>query len=131
MSCVGAAGSLVRHGRLRVRWTYWPEADSTAPLSDFPPAFSVAIALPLVAGVPQVQAARWVMVLGFAVAIGVFAALAGDAAGPAAAALLTGLVLATPAGGGGQTPRLRETPVPPGGAPPPPPSGTGPPPGPA
>ncbi|OLC08307.1 MAG: hypothetical protein AUH42_01805 [Gemmatimonadetes bacterium 13_1_40CM_70_11] len=97
MSYVGAAESLVRQGTLRVPWTYWAEADSTAPLSDFPPAFSVAIALPLVAGVPQVQAARWVMVLGFAVAIGVFAALAGDAAGPAAAALLTGLVLATPA----------------------------------
>ena len=97
MSYVGAAESLVRQGTLRVPWTYWAEADSTSPLSDFPPAFSIAIALPLVAGVPQVQAARWVMVLGFAVAIGVFAALAGDAAGPAAAALLTGLVLATPA----------------------------------
>ena len=97
MSYVGAAESLVRHGTLRVPWTYWPEADSTSPLSDFPPAFSVAIAVPLAAGAPRVQAARWVMVLGLAVAIGVFAALAADAAGAAAAALLTGLVLATPA----------------------------------
>src|SRR3989441_7795935 len=98
MSYVGAAESLVRHGTLRVPWTYWPEADSTSSLSDFPPAFSVAIAVPLAAGAPRVQAARWVMVLGLAVAIGVFAALAADAAGAAAAALLTGLVLATPAG---------------------------------
>src|SRR5712692_241839 len=97
MSYLGAAESLVRHGTLRVPWTYWPEADSTSPLSDFPPAFPLAIAVPLAAGVPQVQAARWVMVLGFAVAVGVLAALIADAAGAAAAGLLTGLVLATPA----------------------------------
>src|SRR3989454_11227427 len=97
MSYVGAAESVVRPGTLGVAWTYGPEAASASPLSDFPPAFSVAIAVPLAAGAPRVQAARWVMVVGLAVAIGVFAALAADAAGAAAAALLTGLVLATPA----------------------------------
>lgn len=97
MSYLGAAESLVRHGALRVPWTHWPEADSTSPLSDFPPAFPIAIAVPLAAGVPQVQAARWVMLLGFAVAVGVVAALIADAAGVAAAVLMTGLVLATPA----------------------------------
>src|SRR2546428_35242 len=129
MAYVGAAESLVRHGTLRVPWTYWPEADSTSPLSDLPPAFSVAIAVPLAAGAPRVQAARWVMVLGLAVAIGVFAALAADAAGAAAAALLTGLVPAAPAGRRGETHRRGEPPV----LPPPPaplrPSGSGPRPG--
>jgi hypothetical protein len=97
MSYVGAAESLVRHGTLRVPWTHWSAPDSTSPLSDFPPGFSMAIAVPLAAGVPRVQAARWVMVLGLAVAAGVLAALAADVAGPVAAVLGTALMLATPA----------------------------------
>jgi len=97
MSYVGAAESLVRHGTLRVPWTHWSAPDSTSPLSDFPPGFSLAIAVPLAAGARPVLAARWVMVLGFAVAAGVLAALVADVAGPVAAALGTGLVLATPA----------------------------------
>ncbi len=97
MSYVGAAESLVRHGTLRVPWTHWSTPDSTSPLSDFPPGFSVAIAVPLAAGVPRVLAARWVMVVSFAVAAGVLAALVADVAGPVAAVLGTGIMLATPA----------------------------------
>jgi len=108
MSYVGAAESLVRHGTLRVPWTYWSEADSSSPLSDFPPGFSVAIAVPLAAGIPPVQAARWVMVLGFAAAVGVLSALVADAGSPAAAVLGVGLVLATPAVVGANTIVLSE-----------------------
>jgi len=96
MSYLGAAESLLRHGTLRVPWARWSDADSTGPLSDFPPGFSIAIALPRAAGLAPAQAARVVMVASFAVAVGTLAAIVAATAGPAAAVLAAVLVLATP-----------------------------------
>jgi hypothetical protein len=97
MSYLGAAESLVRHGSLRVPWTLWTDADSTSPLSDFPPGFSIAIAIPRAVGVASIQAARWVMALALGVATGVLASLVAEIAGAPAAALAAGLLLALPA----------------------------------
>lgn len=96
MSYLGAAESLIRHGTLRVPWAHWADPDSTSPLSDFPPGFSIAIAVPRAAGLRPVPAARVVMVLALAVAVGAVGAVVAQAAGPAAAALAAVLVLATP-----------------------------------
>ena len=97
MSYLGAAESLVRHGTLRVPWNHWAAPDSTSPLSDFPPGFALAIALPRAAGVTPIAAARWVMALSLGLAVAVLAALAVATEGAAAATLAAGLVLATPA----------------------------------
>jgi hypothetical protein len=108
MSYLGAAESLVRHGTLRVPWAHWADPDSTSPLQDFPPGFSIAIALPRAAGLPPAQAARVVMVLGLAVAVGAIGAAVRRAAGPAAAILAAALVLATPGVVGAETIVLSE-----------------------
>jgi hypothetical protein len=108
MSYLGAAESLVRHGTLRVPWAHWSDPDSTGPLQDFPPGFSIAIALPRAAGLPPAQSARLVMVLGLAVAVGAIGAVALAAAGPAAAILAAALVLATPGVVGTETIVLSE-----------------------
>ncbi|HEU4648424.1 MAG TPA: hypothetical protein VFS33_05150, partial [Gemmatimonadales bacterium] len=97
MSYLGAAESLVHHGNLRIPVGDWFEADSTAPLHHFPPGFSIAIAVPVAAGLAPVQGARIVMAAGAGVAVGTAAWLADLAAGWAAAVLVALLLALLPA----------------------------------
>jgi hypothetical protein len=100
MSYLGAAESLARSGELRVPWAPWSAPDSTTPLTDFPPGFSVALAAPIALGAPPTLAARWVMAAALAVAVGVGALLVGHAGGAGAAVGAVALLGATPAIGG-------------------------------
>jgi hypothetical protein len=97
MSYLGAAESLVRDGTLRIPVGDWFDADSTAPLHHFPPGYSIAIAVPVAAGLPPAQGARLVMAAGAGVAAGTVAWLADLVAGWIAAVLLPVLLALVPA----------------------------------
>src|SRR5579859_2525529 len=64
---LGAAESLVHHGTLRVPFAPYASADSTAPLAQWPPGFSTAIAGPMLAGLGSVTSARYVIAAAAAV----------------------------------------------------------------
>jgi len=97
MSYFGAAQSLVRDGALRVPWVWWDDADSTAPLVDYPLGYPVTLAGPIALGVTPVHAARWIQAVAAGVASATFVALLLDIAGPWAAGLGAILLLAMPA----------------------------------
>lgn len=71
MAYMGAATSLVQHGRMRVPTADWDRSDSTSSLSLWPPGFPAAIALPVALGVSPIQSARWINVLAASVTAGV------------------------------------------------------------
>jgi len=97
MSYLGAAQSLVTSGTLREPFADWNASDSTSPLSDYPAGFSLALALPVAAGIPPAQAARWVEALGLAGAVGIAVGLLQAVAGAEAALAGTALLLLMPA----------------------------------
>jgi hypothetical protein len=92
-----ASEFLARGQAPRVPFAEWNDADSTTPLQHFPPGFPAVVALPVAAGVPSVQAARWVEVFAFAATALLVALVAGSVAGPFAAALAGVMVTLTPA----------------------------------
>ena len=97
MSYLGAAQSLVSSGTLREPFADWNASDSTSPLADYPAGFSLALALPVAAGAPPAQAARWVEALGLAGAVGIAVALLQAVAGAEAALAGAALLLLMPA----------------------------------
>jgi len=97
MSYFGAAQSLVHEGTLRVPWAWWDDADSTAPLVDYPPGYPVTLAGPIALGATPVHAARWIQAVAAGVAFGTFVALLLGIAGPWGAGLGGVLLLAMPA----------------------------------
>jgi hypothetical protein len=61
LAYVGASTSLADHGKLEVPLGKWQLADSTVPLTVWPPGFSIAMAVPQRAGVAPLIAARIVI----------------------------------------------------------------------
>lgn len=94
---LGAAQSAAQGHGFRVPSAPWTSADSTATLKRYPPGFPTAIALPVVMGLPPVQAARLVEALSAFVAVALLLALVGDAGGTTSALLLGVALLLTPA----------------------------------
>ncbi len=94
---LGAAQSAADGHGFRVPTAPWSSPDSTAALTRYPPGFPMAIALPVVMGLPPVQAARLVEALSAFVAIAVLLALVGEAGGTVAAILFGLALLVTPA----------------------------------
>jgi hypothetical protein len=83
MSYLGAAESLVQTGRLSVPTTGWSDDDSSQPLHHFPPGFSLAIAIPMKAGLSAVQSARIVMAIAAGATVATITWLAGLLSGMA------------------------------------------------
>jgi hypothetical protein len=96
-SYLGAAVSFVRFGTYRIPMGSWTTADTTEPLTHFPPGFSTIVAAPVALGVSPIQAGRLVVVLA---AIATWAALVAvliRETTTRAAALIGVAVLCTPA----------------------------------
>lgn len=86
-SYVGAAESFAHGHGYRIPYTPWQSADTSAPLSHFPPAFPTALALPIVVGVAPLQSARIVNAAAALADVVLATLIVADAAGAAAAAL--------------------------------------------
>jgi len=63
MAYLGATTSLVRHGTLRIPSSQWDATDSTSALTTWPPAFSIAMAVPRALGAGSLLSARIVNAL--------------------------------------------------------------------
>jgi hypothetical protein len=97
LSYVGAAISLVHSGSYRVPTSRWVAADTTAPLTHYPPGFSTLIAGPLALGLAPLSSARLVIVVSaFVTWVGLVLLIA-RAAGTRAGVLGATAVLASPA----------------------------------
>jgi hypothetical protein len=96
MSYLGAAESVVLHGALRVPFADWSSADSTAPLSHFPPGFPLVLAAPVALGAPPVQAARAVEAVAAFATVGLAVWLVATAVGSGAATLAGVVLLVSP-----------------------------------
>jgi hypothetical protein len=97
MSYLGAAVSLSEGHGLRIPTAPWGDGDSTTQLKAFPPGYSLALAVPIRMGASPLAAARAVQAAAAGVTATIVASLALSLAGPWAAALVTGLLLLTPA----------------------------------
>ncbi len=82
---IGAATSLAQQGTLRVPSSQWDAADSTSALTSWPPAFSIAMAIPRAVGVGSLLSARIVNAVAASVTATVLFLLFDDAAGIIAA----------------------------------------------
>ncbi len=91
-SYLGAAESAARGDGFRTPVAPWFSADSSSTLFRYPPGFSSALALPILVGLPAVQAARLVEAGSAFVAMATLIVIVGDAAG-AGVAVLLGLAL--------------------------------------
>ena len=89
---MGAAASLAARGEYTVPINKWMRADSTQPLTHFPPGYPTALALPVRMGMEPGQAARLVDATAAFVTFGTVVLLVGLAASPVAG-LLFGLSL--------------------------------------
>ena len=97
MSYLGSAESFA-HGRgLRVPYASWSEADSTAPLRVFPPAFPIAIGATVRLGATPVQGARFVQALAAAAMVAALAWMLDVLAGSVAAVIGCAAAMLTPA----------------------------------
>ncbi len=96
MSYLGAAGSLVHGGTLRIPMASGARADSTTHLGHFPPGFSLAIAVPAALGAPLEQSARAVEAAAAFATVALAVWLVASVSGPAAAALAGLVLLETP-----------------------------------
>ncbi|MDP9266266.1 MAG: hypothetical protein M3O91_09160, partial [Chloroflexota bacterium] len=97
MSYLHAATSLVHEGRLRdVRRDWW-SADSTMPLSHWPPGYPIAIAASERAGFGAVEGARYVGALAALVSVSTIVWLVTGVAGLGAGVVAGLLLLVTPA----------------------------------
>jgi hypothetical protein len=96
-SYVGAGISLVRFGTYRVPMGSWTTADTTEPLTHFPPGFSTVVAAPIALGMPPIQAGRLIIVLAAAVTWSVLVALLIRETTTGVAVLIGVVILCTPA----------------------------------
>lgn|GEM_PF-481803 len=96
-SYLGAAQAVVRGDGLRVPTSGWADADSTEPLTHFPPGFPLAVAAPVTLGASPVQAARWIIVVSALVTWTTLVVLVGRVAGARAGVGVGVAALATPA----------------------------------
>lgn len=94
---LGAASALVQHGSYRVPIGTWSGADSTQPLAHFPPGFPTAIAVPIAAGLPAIQAARLIVALSAFASAALLFLLVHSACGARVAAAAVALAASTPA----------------------------------
>ena len=95
---LGAARSLVEEGTLRTPHLYdWWAADTLRPLSHYPPGLSVALAAPLLLGVPALESARVLMMVSAFVTVGIVVYVVSAAAGLFVAALVGTAVMMTAA----------------------------------
>ena len=97
MAYTYAAGTLAHGGVLRDVRDDWVSADSTRPLTRWPPGFSAAIALPVAAGASPVQGARLVMAAAAFAALATLVWVVSGAAGFGAGVVLAVALLVTPA----------------------------------
>ena len=97
MSYAGAGESLARTGRLRIPDADWWDTDSTSALAQFPAGFPAAIAVGVGAGLPPVQAARWVEAIAAFVMVLTIVLLLQSTAGTPAGVIAALLLAATPA----------------------------------
>ena len=94
---LASAQSLVQTGTVRVPFSEWNDADSTAPLTDYASGYPLTLAVPIALGAAPVQAARWVDALSAGGAAAIAADLLFELAGVWGAALVTLLLVAMPA----------------------------------
>ena len=94
---LASAQSLAQTGTLRVPFSDWNDADSTAPLTDYASGYPLVLATPIALGAAPVQAARWVDALSAGAAVAIAADLLFELAGVWGAALVTLLLIAMPA----------------------------------
>jgi len=95
MAYLGATTSLVQHGTLRVPSNQWDAPDSTSALTTWPPAFSIAMAVPRALGADPLLSARIVNALAAFVTAAVLFLLFESAAGTIAAIAGVLVVLVT------------------------------------
>ena len=95
-SYLGAAESLVDRRGFRVPTADWWNADSTQPLTHFPPGLSTALALPTTLGMTPVQASRLVNALAAFVTVATLVLLVIDATSVAVGAVAGLVVLVMP-----------------------------------
>ena len=92
---LGAAESFAEHGTLRIPFANYDSADSTSVLSQWPPAFSIALSVPLRAGADPMTAIRLVQAIAGACTIGLTVVLVGAVTAPAWGAVAAVVLLAT------------------------------------
>ena len=93
---MSAADALVHTGELRVPYSRWTDADSTAPLAHWAPGLPLLLAAPHAVGVPILTGARALLILSaFATILGL-ALLTHRVAGAPAAVIVSTLVIASP-----------------------------------
>jgi hypothetical protein len=92
---LGAAESFAEHGTLRVPFANYDSVDSTSVLSQWPPAFSIVLSVPLRAGTDPLTAIRLVQALAGACTIGLTVVLVGALTAPAWGAVAAVVLLAT------------------------------------
>jgi hypothetical protein len=97
MAYLGAAESVAHGGGYRVPGAGWRSADSTAPLTHFPPGYSTLLAFPIRAGMPSIQAARLIDAGAAGVTVGTVVLLVAAATTLAVGALAGTALLAMPA----------------------------------
>lgn len=97
MAYVGAATSLARGDGLRVPLGKWETADSTVALTVWPPAFPAAMAVPQTLGAPPLSSARMIIALAAATTAGLIVLLFSGAATLIETAIVTAVVVCTPA----------------------------------
>ncbi|MEP6905853.1 MAG: hypothetical protein ABI875_07190, partial [Gemmatimonadales bacterium] len=81
MAYLGAATSFAQHGTLRVPSSQWDSEDSTSALTTWPPAFSIAMAIPRTLGAGSLLSARIVNALAALISAAVLFLLINGAAG--------------------------------------------------
>jgi hypothetical protein len=96
-SYLGAAISLARSGSYRVPTSSWAVADTSEPLTHFPPGFSTLIAAPIALGVSPLQAGRMVVVVAAGATWAGLVALIALAAGVRTGLIVGLAALCTPA----------------------------------
>lgn len=94
---LGAAESFAQHGTLRVPFANYDSADSTSALAQWPPGFSLALSVPLIAGAGPRAAIRVVQAAAGAVLIALTAVLVATATTPVWGAVTAAALLVTPA----------------------------------
>ena len=94
---LGAAESLARGGGPRVPYAGYASADSTSPLGQWPPGFSLVLSAPLRAGASPETAVRVVQATVGACTVALTAVLVAMATAPVWGALTAVAILATPA----------------------------------
>ena len=95
MAYLGATTSLVQHRTLRIPSSQWDASDSASALTTWPPAFSIAMAVPRALGAGSLLSARIVNALAASVTAAVLFLLFESAAGTIAATLGALAVLVT------------------------------------